>query len=129
MRHRYNKLLELSTWIQKKWNVVRNLITSLLREKRITTTPKRAKVLRYETEKLFAKLVRTYNSYENKEDSLREVKRILDKVVFDKKLINTTLEEKLLPYLEEKRTSWFVRNYRVWIRTWDSVEKIMVELI
>lgn len=129
MRHRYNKLLELSTWVQKKWNVVRNLITSLLREKRITTTPKRAKVLRYETEKLFAKLVRTYNSYENKEDSLREVKRILDKVVFDKKLINTTLEEKLLPYLEEKRTSWFVRNYRVWIRTWDSVEKIMVELI
>lgn len=129
MRHRYNKLLELSTWIQKKWNVVRNLITSLLREKRITTTPKRAKVLRYETEKLFAKLVRTYNSYENKEDSLREVKRILDKVVFDKKLINTTLEEKLLPYLEEKRTSWFVRNYRVWIRSWDSVEKIMVELI
>lgn len=129
MRHRYNKLLELSTWIQKKSNVVRNLITSLLTEKRITTTPKRAKVLRYETEKLFAKLVRTYNSYENKEDSLREVKRILDKVVFDKKLINTTLEEKLLPYLEEKRTSWFVRNYRVWIRTWDSVEKIMVELI
>lgn len=129
MRHRYNKLLELSTWIQKKSNVVRNLITSLLTEKRITTTPKRAKVLRYETEKLFAKLVRTYNSYENKEDSLREVKRILDKVVFDKKLINTTLEEKLLPYLEEKRTSWFVRNYRVWIRSWDSVEKIMVELI
>jgi len=129
MRHRYNKLLELSTWIQKKSNVVRNFITSLLREKRIVTTPKRAKVLIYETEKLFAKLVRTYNSYENKEDSLREVKRILDKVVFDKKLINTTLEEKLLPYLEEKRTSWFVRNYRVWIRSWDSVEKMMVELI
>jgi large subunit ribosomal protein L17 len=129
MRHRYNRLLELSTGVQKKDNVVRNLITSLLREKRVTTTPKRAKVLAYETEKLFAKLVKVYNRYENKEDSFREVKRILTASVFDEKLIPSIIEEKLLPYIEENRTSGFTRKYRVGIRKGDSVEKIMVELV
>ena len=129
MRHNYNRLLELNTWVQKKSNVLRNLITSLLREKRITTTPKRAKVLKHETEKLFAKLVRTYNRYENKDDSLREVRRILDAVVFDKKIIDEIIDSKLLPYVEENRTSWFLRNYRLGTRRGDAVEQIIVELI
>jgi ribosomal protein L17 len=105
MRHHYNRLLELNTGVQKKANVLRNLITSLLKEKRITTTPKRAKVLKYEADKLFAKLVRTYNRYENKEDSLREVKRILTAIVYDKSVIDEIIESKLLPYVEENRVS------------------------
>jgi len=129
MRHHYNRLLELNTGVQKKANVLRNLITSLLREKRITTTPKRAKVLKYEADKLFAKLVRTYNRYENKDDSLREVKRVLTAIVYDKSVIDEIIESKLLPYIEENRVSWFTRNYRVGVRRGDAVEKIMVELV
>ena len=129
MRHHYNRLLELNTGVQKKSNVLRNLITSLFREKRITTTPKRAKVLKYETEKLLAKLVRTYNRYENKEDSLREVKRILTAIVYDKAVINEIIESKLLPYIGENRVSWFLRDYKTGVRRGDSVEKIMVELV
>jgi ribosomal protein L17 len=105
MRHHYNRLLELSTGVQKKSNVLRNLITSLLKEKRITTTPKRAKVLKYEIEKLFAKLVRTYNRYENKEDAKREVKRILTAIVYDKATIDEIIDSKLLPYIKENRVS------------------------
>jgi len=129
MRHHYNRLLELNTGVQKKANVLRNLITSLLKEKRITTTPKRAKVLKYEADKLFAKLVRTYNRYENKEDSLREVKRILTAIVYDKSVIDEIIESKLLPYVEENRVSWFTRDYKVGVRRGDAVEKIMVELV
>ena len=129
MRHHYNRLLQLKTGVQKKTNVLRNLITSLFREKRITTTPKRAKVLKYEIEKLFAKLVRTYKRYENKEDSLREVKRILTAIVYDKAVIDEIIESKLLPYVEENRVSWFARNYKVGVRKGDAVEKIMVELV
>jgi len=129
MRHHYNRLLQLKTGVQKKTNVLRNLITSLFREKRITTTPKRAKVLKYETEKLFAKLVRTYKRYDNKEDSLREVKRILTAIVYDKAVIDEIIDSKLLPYIEENRVSGFVRDYKVGIRIGDSVEKIMVELV
>lgn len=129
MRKRYNRLLELNTGIQKKSNVLRNLITSFLEHKRITTTPKRAKVLRFEMDKLLSKLVRTYNRYENKEDSLREVKRILTKVLYKDELISDIVENKILAYVEENRVSWFTRVYRVWVRSGDSVEKIMVELI
>jgi len=129
MRKRYNRLLELNTGIQKKSNVLRNLITSFLEHKRITTTPKRAKVLRFEIEKLLSKLVRTYNRYDNKDDSIREVKRILNKILYKNELIDEIIEKKLLSYIEEGKVSWFTKNYRVWIRNGDSVEKIMVELI
>jgi ribosomal protein L17 len=102
MRHHYNRLLELNTGVQKKSNVVRNLITSLVENKRVTTTPKRAKVLKYEAEKLFAKLVRTYNRFENKEDSLREVSRIILSSTFGgDKIVKKVIEDKLLPYVEE----------------------------
>ena len=63
MRHHYNRFLELNTGVQKKSNVVRNMLTSLVKHKRVTTTSKKAKVLRYEAEKFFAKLVRTYNRF------------------------------------------------------------------
>lgn len=129
MRHRYNRFLEVSTGIQKKDNVVRNMITSLLKEKRITTTPKKARVLAYETEKLFAKLVKTYKRYKNEEDALREVSRILASVVFDKNIISSIIDDKLKLYLQENRASGFTRKYRIGIRKWDSVEKFMVELI
>jgi large subunit ribosomal protein L17 len=129
MRKRYNRLLELNTGIQKKSNVLRNLITSFLEHKRITTTPKRAKVLRFEIEKLLSKLVKTYNRYDNKEESLREVKRVLIKIVYKKDLIDSIIEDKLLSYIEEGKVSWFTRIYRVWVRNGDAVEKVMVELI
>ncbi len=129
MRKRYNRLLELNTGIQKKSNVLRNLITSLLEHKRITTTPKRAKVLRFEIEKLLSKLVRTYNRYDNKEDSLREVRRILSQIVYKKELIDNIIDNKILTYIENNKVSWFTRIYRVWVRSWDAVEKMMVELI
>ncbi len=129
MRKRYNRLLELNTGIQKKSNVLRNLITSFLEHKRITTTPKRAKVLRFEMDKLLSKLVKTYNRYDNKEESLREVKRILTKVLYKDELISDIVDNKILAYVEENRVSWFTRVYRVWVRSGDSVEKIMVELI
>jgi len=129
MRHRYNRFLQLTVWVQKKSNVVRNLITSLLKYKRITTTPKRAKVLKYEVEKLFAKLVKTYNKYSDEKDSLREVRRILNSIVFEDNIIDSIINDKLLAYIDEKRTSGFIRLYRVWVRKWDNVEKVMVELI
>jgi len=129
MRKRYNRLLELNTGIQKKTNVLRNLITSFLEHKRITTTPKRAKVLRFEIDKLLSKLIRTYNRYDNKEESIREVKRVLIKVLYKDELISDIIDNKLLTYIEEWNVSWFTRIYRVWVRSGDSVEKIMVELI
>ncbi len=130
MRHNYNKFLELNTGVQKKSNVIRNMLTSLVQHKRVTTTPKKAKVLKYEAERFFAKLVRVYNKFENKEHALREVKRIILANTFGwDPIVKVVLEDKLLPYVEENRKSWFVRLYRVGVRKGDNVEKVMVELI
>ena len=129
MRHRYNRLLELNTGIQKKDNVLRNMITSLLVEKRITTTPKRAKVVKYEVEKLFSKLVKTYKRYSEKDVSKREVKRILDSILYNKDVVDEMINERLLNYIENGKVSWFVRNYKVWYRKGDAVEKTMIELV
>jgi len=105
MRHRYNRLLELNTGIQKKDNVLRNMITSLLVEKRITTTPKRAKVVKYEVEKLFSKLVKTYKRYSEKDVSKREVKRILDSILYNKDVVDEMINERLLNYIENGKVS------------------------
>ena len=130
MRHHYNRFLELNTGVQKKSNVVRNMLTSLVKHKRVTTTPKKAKVLRYEAEKFFAKLVRTYNRFENKEDALREVKRIILANTFGgDDTVKIVLDDKFLPYIQEGRKSGFARLYRVGVRQGDNVEKVMVELV
>lgn len=129
MRHRYNRLLELNTGVQKKDNLLKNMITSLLKEKRIITTPKRAKVVKHETDKLFARLVKTFKRYKEEDVSKREVKRILDSMVYDKNVINEIMNEKLLNYIKDGKVSWFVRNYRVGYRKGDAVEKIMLELV
>ena len=129
MRHRYNRLLELNTGIQKKDNVLRNMITSLIVEKRITTTPKRAKVVKHEVEKLFSKLVKVYKRYSEKDASKREVKKILDSILYNKDVIDEIINERLLNYIENGKVSWFVRNYKVWYRKGDAVEKIMIELV
>ena len=130
MRHHYNRFLELNTGVQKKSNVVRNMLTSLVKHKRVTTTPKKAKVLRYEAEKFFAKLVRTYNRFENKEDALREVKRIILANTFGgDDTVEIVLDDKLLPYIQEGRKSGFARLYRGGVRQGDNVEKVIVELV
>jgi len=130
MRHHYNRFLEVNSGVQKKSNLVRNMLTSLIEHKRVTTSPKKAKVLRYEAEKLFAKLVRTYNRFENKEDALREVKKILLANTFGgDKIVNKAIDDKLMQYIQENRKSWFARLYRVGVRKGDNVEKVMVELI
>ncbi len=130
MRHHYNRFLDINSGVQKKSNLIRNLITSLIENKRVTTTPKRAKVLRYEAEKLFAKLVKTYNRFENKDDAIREVKKILLANTFGgDKIVNKAIDDKLMQYIQENRKSWFARLYRVGIRKGDNVEKVMVELI
>ena len=130
MRHHYNRFLEVNSGVQKKSNLIRNMLTSLIEHKRVTTTPKKAKVLKYEAEKLFAKLVKTYNRFDNKDDALREVKRILLANTFGgDKIVNKAINDKLMQYVQENRRSGFARLYRVGMRKWDNVEKVMVELI
>lgn len=97
MRHRKNRLLELQTGVQRKDNVIRNLITSLIANGQIVTTIKRAKVLKAEADSFFAGLLACYTRYANQEDATREIIRKVQAVVFTenegKKLVRELLPQ------------------------------------
>ena len=129
MRHKYNRLRKLNSWVQKRQQLIRNLLTSLVEHSRVVTTPQKAKVLRYEMDKLLSKAVRIYNNYEDEKDKRRELIREVKRVLFTENAGKKFVNELLPKYIEENRNSGFTRIYRVWVRRWDNVVKILVELV
>ncbi len=127
MRHRINKLTQLNTWAKKKEVFVKIMLSNLVKNGKITTTPKRAKVLKAEADAFFSKLVKTYTRYSNETDSKRECINIVKAEIFGeeegKKVINTLLPK----YLQDKPKS-FVASYKMWFRKGDAAEKIMLKL-
>ncbi len=128
MRHRINKLKELNTWAKKKEVFLRNLLTSLVKNGKVVTTPKRAKVLKSEADSFFSKLVKTYNRYNEEKESRRECIRIIKATIYweeeGKKIINDLLPK----YIADKNNS-FVSTYKLGFRKWDAAEKIMLKLM
>ncbi len=127
MRHRINKLKELNTGAKKKEVFLRNLLTSLVKNGKVVTTPKRAKVLKAEADAFFSKLVKTYNRYNEENDSKRECIRIIKATIYGeaewKKVMNTLLPK----YIKEQNKS-FVSNYKMWFRKGDAAEQVMLKL-
>jgi ribosomal protein L17 len=58
------------------------MLTSLVKVGRLTTTPKRAKVLKSEADAFFSKLVNTYTRYSDEKESTRECIRIVKATIF-----------------------------------------------
>lgn len=99
-----------------------------MKNNKIVTTPKRAKVLKAEMDSFLSKLVKTYKKYDDEKASRRECIRIIKQVIFaeevGKKIIND-----LLPKYLEKDSSSFVVNYKLGFRKGDGVELIMLKLL
>ncbi len=128
MRHKYNKLLELNTGAKKKSVFIRGLLTSLVQSGKVTTTPKRAKVLKAEADSFFFRLVNYFDKYDEKA-AKREAVRYVKSVIYGNEDWKKVIEQLLPKYLEEKRKTSFVSDYKVGFRKGDSVEKIMIELL
>lgn len=128
MRHRKNKLLELSTGIVQKTVYVRTLLSNLVKNWKITTTPKRAKVLKAHADYFFSTLIRISWKYEEK-DARRECIRFIKENTYwedvGKKVINTLLPK----YIESWNKSSFVADYKIWYRSGDWAPKIMLKLL
>ena len=58
MRHQQNKLLQVNTGAKSKWVFMRMQLSSLIRAGKITTTPKRAKVLKAFTDEFLLKIIK-----------------------------------------------------------------------
>ena len=81
MRHKKNQLLELSTGDKKKSIFIRLLLTNLIRNGKVTTTSKRAKILKSQADSFFAKLVKMMKDLGEK-DGRRECIRYIKSVVY-----------------------------------------------
>lgn len=127
MRHKYNKLLQVNTGAKSKSVFMRMQLSSLLRSGKLTTTPKRAKVLKAYTDEFFSRLLSISAKYEEKE-ALRETIRFVKSVVYGEAEGKKVIETLLPKYKEEKRTSGFTTEYKLGFRVGDASQKIMLKL-
>ena len=104
-------------------------MTSLVKYGAVTTTAKRAKVLKSEADSFFAKLVAQFSKYENEQDAQRECIRIIKAEIFGEEEGKRIMSDILPKYRESNRTSSFVEDYKVWFRAGDASLKVLVKLV
>ena len=104
------------------------MLTNLVRSGKVVTTPKRAKVLKADADSFFAHLIDLSTRYEDANDGKREAISYTKSVIFGKAEGKMVIEVYLPKYLEAKRRSSFVENYKLGVRKGDAVEKIMLKL-
>lgn len=127
MRHKYNKLLQVNTGAKSKSVFMRMQLSSLLRAGKLTTTPKRAKVLKMYTDEFFSTLLNISAKYEEK-DATREAIRFVKSVVFGEAEGKKVIETLLPRYKEENRKSGFTTEFKLGYRVGDASQKIMLKL-
>lgn len=128
MKHQRNKLLQLSTWIVQKNVFIRTLLSNLIKSWKVTTTPKRAKVLKSHADYFFSRLIKITNQYEEKDarrECIRFIKENTDSEEVGKKVLNTLLPK----YKADWNQSSFVADYKMGFRAWDWAPKIMLKLL
>ena len=112
MRHKKKRTLELSTGVQRKDNVIRNLLTSFITHGKMVTTPKKAKVLKAQADSFFARLVKLATKYDEK-SSKRELDRFVKSILYTDVAGKRAVNELLPRYLEEKRITGFVTDNKL----------------
>lgn len=129
MNHKKNRLIQLNTGqFQTRSNVLRTMLTNLVRAGKMVTTPKRAKALKAYADAFFSRLVNTYTRYENNNDWLREAIRVVKETVLTENEWKKVINDLLPKFQSENKTSSFVANYKLWHRKWDWVESILVKI-
>ena len=127
MQHRKNALLEINTGVKSKWVYIRQMLTNLVRNGKVTTTSKRAAVLKAEADALIGRLIsntKNYSVADAKRENIRLIKSVIYSEAEGKKLLNDLLPK----FVESGKMSGFVCNYKLGYRLGDGAEKILVKL-
>ena len=119
------------------------MLTNLVRNGKVTTTSKRAAVLKAEADALIGRLIsntKNYSEADAKRENIRLIKSVIYSEAEGKKLLNDLLPKfvesgkkkllnDLLPkFVESGKMSGFVCNYKLGYRLGDGAEKILVKL-
>lgn len=127
MRHRKKKTVLSHTGVQKKSLVVRNLLTSFLTYGKITTTAKRAFVLKSEANIFLHKVVALMQQYDDKKVARREAKRYIQKRIFGD-IIGKRVVNEIVPACLSSKKNSFVVDYKLGQRKWDAAEEVLLKL-
>ena len=127
MQHRKNALLEINTGVKSKWVYIRQMLTNLIKNGKVTTTSKRAAVLKSEADALISRLVSNTQKYAEK-DARRENIRLIKSVIYSEEDGKKLLNDLLPRYVESGKKSGFVCTYKLGYRLGDGAEKILVKL-
>lgn len=127
MKHRKNTLLEINTGVKSKWVYIRQMITNLIRNGKVTTTSKRAAVLKSEADTLIGRLVSNTQKY-SEADAKRENIRLIKSVIYSEAEWKKLLNDLLPKFVESGKKSGFICTYKLGYRLGDGAEKILVKL-
>ena len=126
MQHRKNALLEINTGVKSKWVYIRQMLTNLVRNGKVTTTSKRAAVLKAEADALIGRLIANTKNY-SESDAKRENIRLIKSVIYSEAEWKKLLNDLLPKFIESGKVSGFVCAYKLWYRLGDWAEKILVK--
>ena len=129
MHHRKNKLLEINTGAKSKPVFIRQLLTNLVRNGKITTTSKRAMVLKSYADHFFARLVENTVTYKDEKAARRENIRYITSEIFSEPEGKKALNVLLPKYVEAGKKSGFVASYKLGYRVGDGAEKVLLKLV
>lgn len=107
---------------------MRMQLTSLVKNGKVTTTPKRAKVLKAYADSFFSSLLSLYEKGDEayaQREAIRMVKATIYGEEDGKKVIETLLPK----YLAEGKKSGFVASYKMGFRVGDGAAKVMLKLV
>lgn len=125
MRHQRNRLIDLNMWEHvTRSNLLRSMLTNLIRNGRITTTNKKAKAVKAYADNFFARLV----GYGSDTDGRRNAIAYVKSVVFTEAEWKKALEEITPRLIESKRVWGFTEMFKLGFRKGDTAEKIMIKI-
>ncbi len=107
---------------------MRQLLTSLIKNGKVTTTGKRAKILKSEANSFFSRLLRIYKQKEVK-DAKREAIRFVKSVIYGEAEGKSVIEKWLPRYQAEGAPKSFVADYKMGFRVGDAADKILLKLL
>ena len=129
MRHQKNRLLKIDTGVKKKSVYIRVLLTNFLKHGKLSTTQKRSRVIKAETDHFFSKLLEIMGRYQDEKEAKREAIRYVTSLIYGESEGKYVVETLLPKYLKEGRKTGFVASYNLGFRVGDAAPKVLLKLL
>jgi len=107
---------------------LRELLTNFISKGKITTTQKRAKVLKAETDHFFSKILEIMSRYSDEKDAKREAIRYVKSIIYwdaGKEIIDVIVPR----YLKDGTKTGFVALFNIGYRVGDAAPKVLLKLL